>query len=346
MKKIITFGLVLLFNTISAQVNIDFNTQQLPQTWTMQGSFSISNAAIHPTCQQNSLIGSFFTPSSDFWLQTDTYSYNGNDVNIDVTYGIKDLYNELGVSSPFQKPELFLEYAEGNSNNWIEHDEISLANLNQSATCLTYTTTISASDLTGFQSVKYRFVYKSPAQTGSLYLLYWSIDKLDIEESGQTPCVLPPSPQALSYQTVTQGTALADLNVIGQSLRWYSDTNLTNEIPSTTLVQDMEVYYVTQTINGCESVPVGMTINLVLSTDDFSLFNVKIYPNPVKDILHISSEYEISEIEIFNLLGQKIVNKNINTFETSVDLSMLPQGNYVLKIKSVKNHKILKLRKE
>ena len=102
-----------------------------------------------------------------------------------MTYGIKDLYNELGVSSPFQKPELFLEYAEGSSNNWIEHDEISLANLNQSATCLTYTTTISASDLIGFQSVKYRFVYKSPAQTGSLYLLYWSIDKLDIEESGQ-----------------------------------------------------------------------------------------------------------------------------------------------------------------
>lgn len=105
--------MVLFLNTISAQVNIDFNTQQLPQAWTMQGSFAISNATIHPTCQQNSLIGSFFTPSSDFWLQTDTYSYNGNDVNINITYGIKDLYHELGVSSPFQKPELFWNTQKG-----------------------------------------------------------------------------------------------------------------------------------------------------------------------------------------------------------------------------------------
>ena len=106
------------------------------------------------------------------------------------------------------------------------------------------------------------------------------------------------------------------------------------------------IYYVTSYSDLQKLYIIGITINLVLSTDDFSLFNVKIYPNPLKDILHISSEYKISEIEIFNLLGQKIVNKNLNTFETSVDLSMLPQGNYVLKIKSVKNHKILKLRKE
>ena len=425
MKKIITLGLVLFLNTISAQVNIDFNTQQLPQNWTMQGSFTISNAAIHPTCQQNSLIGSFFTPSSDFWLQTDTYPYNGNDVNIDMTYGIKDLYNELGVSSPFQKPELFLEYAEGSSNNWIEHDEISLANLNQSATCLTYTTTISASDLIGFQSVKYRFVYKSPAQIGSLYLLYWSIDQLDIEEVTQTPCVPPQFPQAQNYQTVPAGAILADLNVTGQNLKWYSDTSLTTEIPDTTTVINMEVYYVTQTVNGCEStwnsilvtleqapcstplptgasnqtVSTGTTLSQLnvqgqelrwydyedlyveldentivqdnityyvtqtidgceseplaievhvqaLSVNDFDLSEIKVYPNPVKDILNIYFEQEISGIEIFNLLGQRIVDKKINTNTTSIDLSVFPQGNYILKIKSGNNQKTLKVVKQ
>lgn len=50
MRKIITLALLLFLNTISAQVNIDFNTQPFPSDWTMQGSFEISNAEIHPKC--------------------------------------------------------------------------------------------------------------------------------------------------------------------------------------------------------------------------------------------------------------------------------------------------------
>lgn len=425
MKKIMTLGLLLILNCMTAQVNIDFNTQQLPQNWSMQGSFDISNAAIHPICQQNSLIGSFFTPSSNFWLQTNTYSYHGNNVNIDVTYGIKDLYHALGVHSNFHKPQLFLEYAEGNSNTWTEHEEITLTNLSQSQTCLAYSTTIDAMDLEGYQTIKYRFVYKSPAQTATLYLLYWSIDDLQIEEQNQTPCEVPQSPQTQNYQTVPNSTTLADLNVTGQNLRWYSDTLLTNEIPETTLVQNTEVYYVTQTINGCEStwnsilvtieqvpcstpIPIGNQLQTVsagttlsqldvqgqelkwyeykdlyveldettavqdsityyvtqtidgceseplaitillqsLSVNDFDLLNLKVYPNPVKDILNIISEQEISEIEIFNLLGQQIMIKKINTNIKSIDLSMLLQGNYILKIRSGSNEKILKVIKK
>lgn len=343
MKKIITLALVLFFNTISAQVNIDFNTQQLPSNWTTQGSFAMSNAAIHPICQQNSLIGSFFTPSSDFWLQTDTYTYNGNAVNINMTYGIKDLYHDLGVSSPFQKPELFLEYAEGNSNNWIEHEEISLANINQSQTCLTYNTIISAIDLQGYQTIKYRLVYKSPAQTGTLYLLYWSLDQLEIGEG----CVSPQAPQGQAHQTLPQDSTLADVVVTGANLKWYADEDLTQPLNSNDALADMAYYWVTQTINGCESEALMVMVHLqALSVNDFDLANLKAYPNPVKDILNISSEQEISGIEIFNLLGQRIVDKKINTNTTSIDLSVFPQGNYILKIKSGNNQKILKVVKQ
>lgn len=346
MKNIITLALALCLQTVSAQVSLDFNTQQLPTTWTSQGSFAISNAAIHPICQQNALIGSFFTPSTDSWLQTDIYSYGGNDVTIYMTYGIKDLYHALGVSSPFQKPELFLEYAEGNSNTWIVHEEISLTNLTQSSTCLTYSTTISASDLSGFQSVKYRFVYKSPAQTGTLYLLYWSLDQLDIQEITPTPCTPPQFPQAQNYQAVPAGTTLADLIVIGQNLKWYSDTGLTTEIPDTTTVADMETYYVTQTVNGCESQPLAIEVHVqVLSLNKLHIEDLNVYPNPTKDILNISAKKEISEIEIFNLSGQRVLNKK-NSIINSVDLSAFPRGNYILKVRSGKNQKTFKVVKQ
>lgn len=83
-----------------------------------------------------------------------------------------------------------------------------------------------------------------------------------------------------------------------------------------------------------------------LSVKDFDLLEVKAYPNPVKDILNIYSEQEISGIEIFNLLGQRIAEKKANSNTASIDLSVFPQGNYFLKIKSVNSQKTLKVVKQ
>lgn len=182
MKKIVLLSL-FCFNAVTAQINIDFNTQSLPEDWETQGMFDISDAEIHPRCQQSSLIGSFFEPQSDFWLQTNSFDYNGGNITINMTFGIKDLYHSLGVSSPFQKPSLFVEFAEGNSDEWTVFSEISLDELEESAVCLEYSTIINSSELQGFETIKYRFVYESPEQTGTLYLLYWSIDRLSIEEN-------------------------------------------------------------------------------------------------------------------------------------------------------------------
>lgn len=418
MKKIITLALVLFLNTISAQVNIDFNTQPFPSDWTMQGGFEISNAEIHPRCQQNALIGSIFEQESMFWIQTASYDYNGGNIEINLTHGIKDLYHALGVSNPFQKPELFLEYAEGDSENWIEHEEISLDNINESTTCLSYTSIINASDTSGFETVKYRFVYKSPAQTGMIYLLYWSIDSIQIteQESIAAPCTdnlgggLEPSfitvkindtsfdhntydePTEYYHEYPATSNTTATL-VAGQSYDIYTftsseaiigiwiDYNQNDEFEAnefTELVNNMNAQNTTSftiptdivgdfkmrirsraygssilSTDACTNFGSGETrdytitvIESPLSVNDFDLLEVKAYPNPVKDILNISSEQEISGIEIFNLLGQRIVDKKINTNTTSIDLSVFPQGNYILKIKSGNNQKTLKVVKQ
>lgn len=73
--------------------------------------------------------------------------------------------------------------------------------------------------------------------------------------------------------------------------------------------------------------------------------NVKVYPNPVNDILTISFEHGISSVSIYNLLGQEIFTKSINANETTIDVSNLATGTYLVKVQvdnEVKTLKVIK----
>jgi len=69
----------------------------------------------------------------------------------------------------------------------------------------------------------------------------------------------------------------------------------------------------------------------VLKKPSFSQSNIKIYPNPVNDILHFSSNSKIEKVVISNILGQQI-SANLNSDNTTLDMSKLPSGNYFVKI--------------
>ena len=62
--------------------------------------------------------------------------------------------------------------------------------------------------------------------------------------------------------------------------------------------------------------------------------NIKVYPNPVKDRLNIESEDELIKTEVFTLTGQKMRQTTDNA--SSVDMSALPAGNYILKVQTSK----------
>ncbi len=84
----------------------------------------------------------------------------------------------------------------------------------------------------------------------------------------------------------------------------------------------------------------------VLSNDNFVFNNLKVYPNPVTNILNISNDKIIDKIEISNVLGQTVLTKNINTFQSKIDISTFTNGFYFVKIISAENEKILKIVKE
>ncbi|RZK12671.1 MAG: T9SS type A sorting domain-containing protein [Flavobacterium sp.] len=69
-----------------------------------------------------------------------------------------------------------------------------------------------------------------------------------------------------------------------------------------------------------------------LSTPTFGANNFKAYPNPVKDILNVSYTENISGVEVYNLLGQKVATKAINANNGQLDMSGLAAGSYLVKV--------------
>lgn len=57
---------------------------------------------------------------------------------------------------------------------------------------------------------------------------------------------------------------------------------------------------------------------------------IKIYPNPVKENLHIETNSKITRIELFNIVGQKL--EELNNKEKFFNLSNQSKGVYILKI--------------
>ena len=83
----------------------------------------------------------------------------------------------------------------------------------------------------------------------------------------------------------------------------------------------------------------------VLSHENFVINELKIYPNPIIDVLNFSFEKEITTVSIYNLLGQEIITKTVNSNETSINFAGLTAGTYLVKITSgneIKTVKVIK----
>jgi hypothetical protein len=77
-----------------------------------------------------------------------------------------------------------------------------------------------------------------------------------------------------------------------------------------------------------------INVSSVLSAPENNLINFNFYPNPVIDQLNFSAESSLDNIKIYNLLGQEVLNQNINSNSGSVDLRHLTKGMYLAEITS------------
>ena len=63
---------------------------------------------------------------------------------------------------------------------------------------------------------------------------------------------------------------------------------------------------------------------------DLKKNTIVMYPNPASSVLNFSSEDAIETIEIYNIMGQKVVNAKPSQNTATVDVSGLMNGVYIV----------------
>lgn len=125
---------------------------------------------------------------------------------------------------------------------------------------------------------------------------------------------------------------------------------------STSLLQNGDVLSCTITSNepclASQSATITKTLVVIpepcgeLSNSEFETNDIKIFPNPVKNSLAIKSQDSIKRVVIFNILGQKMLEKIINESQTTLDLSYFSNAAYFVRIELEHQTQVIKIIKQ
>lgn len=161
-----------------------------------------------------------------------------------------------------------------------------------------------------------------------------------VKEAVEAPTTASPT------QDFSTGDDLGDFEVTGSGLIWYDAATDGNVLPSATVITTGTVYYVSQTVDGCESENrLMITAGVDLRAPGFDAVRLNYYPNPVSDFLTITSSSAIESVEVYNVLGQRVYQNVYNSQEVKVDMGVLATGNYIVNVKSnglIKNIKVMR----
>lgn len=89
------------------------------------------------------------------------------------------------------------------------------------------------------------------------------------------------------------------------------------------------------------------TINVTSTAgiNDFNATSISLYPNPVQDLLSITSGTLIDSITVFSITGQEVLKTSVNDLTTQINVSSLQSGVYLVNVASeagTKNLRVIK----
>jgi hypothetical protein len=79
---------------------------------------------------------------------------------------------------------------------------------------------------------------------------------------------------------------------------------------------------------------------------DYKSKEIKAYPNPVSDVLNITTEFKMNSIEILDLRGRNIFNRHSNSKSETLNLADLKAGIYFIRVKGQSKSSIVKIIKK
>ena len=96
---------------------------------------------------------------------------------------------------------------------------------------------------------------------------------------------------------------------------------------------DTYYIYVTGFLDNVGLYNLNVDCVLILGANDNEIEGFSYYPNPTANIVNLSAQNNIESVAIFNVLGQKVVNQNINAASTQIDVNHLTAGTYIMMVK-------------
>jgi hypothetical protein len=80
-----------------------------------------------------------------------------------------------------------------------------------------------------------------------------------------------------------------------------------------------------------------------LSVSNVNLNTINIYPNPATEQVTLSSTNTIASVELFNSLGQKVLNLNADSNSVTINIANLSKGIYTIKTNTDNGQSVSKL---
>lgn len=162
---------------------------------------------------------------------------------------------------------------------------------------------------------------------------------------------IPTSPTGELTQVLAQGSMISDIDMDQPGIIWYityqDAITGNNPLQQNLPLVDGQIYYgVLMNAQGCASLPTAVEIEIFLGINDLDISNLKVYPNPTKDLVYISYKENIDRVEVFSMIGQRVLDVNSNDSEVSIDMSNFASGTYMLKISVGNDNQLVKVIKK
>lgn len=86
--------------------------------------------------------------------------------------------------------------------------------------------------------------------------------------------------------------------------------------------------------------------NLGTTDNAFANFKFNVYPNPTSNELNLSAAKNISKVEFFNILGQKVQSNIVNASQKQLSIAILQNGLYIMEVTIDDNKESFKIVKQ
>lgn len=147
---------------------------------------------------------------------------------------------------------------------------------------------------------------------------------------------------------------------LGYSLELALDENFTNivqtvDTPDLTtniagLEFDTQYFWRVKAANDCNEGDYSQVRNFtteeLVGFEDNAIVDLLAYPNPTQNILFIEAGVELSQVTIYTVLGQQVLQQELNKTSGTVDMSSLTAGTYFVKVSSATNNSVLQVIKQ